>query len=499
VRPVNATPIRRRRVDALILGLLTVPLVVERVALVGRGAPTSADETLYLMQALDWLGRIVKVSSDAHRTWGVSAMLTPLAALTDSTTVYRIPFAVGGIALCAVVYTVGRQFLEPVAAGFAALMLGLFGTTLLGSVQILPDLPAAIGVATAFLFYWRRVVHAGAAERPSGLWPIGVAIGGIFYFNIAFAAFAAATLLLDFVLFRRRDLFGRVLLGPIVALGLVVGPYFAFVVSRFGNPLHTISLGLHGVGVASPRGEHGYDTYARWFFDSSKLFGPVWGALVLAGIAGLVFALIRGVPIPRRDAATLALWLVVPTIATAVLFHAEVRYLLPWLPAFFLALALPVQAVARWVPTSRTAAFVALIALLTAGATQFGVTQYRPAWTRTAKVISDYRFVHRTAERIARSSAPPCRVFTRFTREFELHTGCRTARYDRLTEPSLMRVAETLPQETYFVWWSGLVGRDVYQPPYLDRFLQQHADLLFAVKSASALGTVFVYRFVPTA
>jgi 4-amino-4-deoxy-L-arabinose transferase-like glycosyltransferase len=488
-----------RKVDALALLVISVPLAVERALLIGRTPPTAADETLYLMQALDWLGRFIKISPDVHRTWGVSAILTPLAAATSSVAFYRAVFALIGSALCLVVYRIGRRFTGPIPAGFAALMLGLTSTELLGSVRLLPDAAAALAVAVAYLFYWDRVVQKPPDQRATSLWPVGVALGSILYFNIAFAAFAAVTIAIDFVLFRRREVLGRGALGAAAALALTVAPYFGTILVRFHDPFHTIRIGLTGVGATSPAGEAGYRLYARWFFDSNRFFGPFWGALVLVGIATLAVALARGTPIRRRDAAALALWLALPTLATVFLFHAEARYMLPWLAPFFLALALPLQAAIPAIRRNgRRAGLVVLAAALTGGSAQFAVAQYRPAASLIEKQADDYRFVHAVAERLPRYGAkPPCRLYARFPREFELHTGCKTAYYNNRDQAILLREAPAFENATFYVWFSGLADVPAYQPPFLNEFFGNYTARVFTMRSTGSLGIAYVYRYVP--
>lgn len=482
--------------------VVAVPLMIERAMLIGR-SPTAADETLYLMQALDWLGRFVKLSPDVHRTWGVPGILTPLAAVSSSVALYRAVFAVAGLALCLVVYVIGRRFLEPIAAAFAALMLGLASTSILGSVQLLPDMGAALGVAVAFLFYWDRVVHVPADERPRRPWPIGVAVGAVLYFNIAFAAFAAVTIGLDYLIFRRRDLISRETFGALVALGLTIAPYFGVVTLRYGNPLHTVRIGLSGVGGTSPAGEKGYTLYARWFFDPDRFFGGFWGWAVLIGVALLMFAIVRGTPIPRRDAAAVGIWLVVPTLMTAFLFHAEARYMLPWFAPFFFALALPVQAVLRAIRSSAsaTAAIAVAAVVLAAGAAQFGVAQYHPA-SETMTIHADiYVPVHALAERLpGRDAKPPCRIYARFPREFELHTGCRTAYFNNRTEQILLREAPAFENATFYVVFDKFnkdSRYEPYQPRFLAGFFARYALKLFTMDAGKVLGTATVYRYIP--
>src|SRR5207247_5644911 len=123
-----------------------VPLVVERIQILTRRHPTGADETLYLMMALNWLGRITKQSTDAHRTRGLPALLYPAARFTDATWVYRLGMVLLSLSLYVLVYLIGRSFMSRVAAASAALLLCLFNTTLLSSVALLPDLPAAVAI-----------------------------------------------------------------------------------------------------------------------------------------------------------------------------------------------------------------------------------------------------------------------------------------------------------------------------------------------------------------
>jgi hypothetical protein len=477
------------------LALVGVPLIVERTLLLSRRVPTGSDETLYLIQASDWLGRLTKISFDPHRTRGVPALMYPIVALTEETVAYRILFAALSLVLCWLTYLIGREFMGRVAAGWAALMLGLFSPVLLASVALRPDLPAAVGVAAAFLFYWRRVVHAPPDQPLRGLWPIALAIASVFFFNIAFAAFAGITIAADFLIFRRRDLFRRATIGAAVTLGAVLAPYFIKSWFDHGDPTYTIRRGLGGGGPALAGAPPGYETYANWFFDGYRLFGLPWGIVVIVAVAALAVTLVKGRPIPRRDAAALALWLVVPTVLTARLFHAEERYLVPWLPAFFLTMGLLVSQGMRWAAGRRWAT-VGIVALLIAGATHFGVAQYSPAARRVDSQTKNFTLIHAVAERLGRETPSDCLIFVRWPREFELHTGCRTAAYTGKTEATLLEVAYENAPSTYFVWWTGLVGQERRQPAYLDGFLRVHAtELLFTMNGPGRFGPVYAYRF----
>ncbi len=480
------------------LALLGAPLIVERVFLLSRRAPTGSDETLYLIQASDWLGRLSKISFDPHRTRGVPALIYPIAALTEETVAYRILFAALSLVLCWLTYLIGREFMGRVAAGWTALMLGLFSPVLLASVALRPDLPAAIGVTAAFLFYWRRVVHAPPDQPVRGLWPIALAIASVFFFNIAFAAFAGITIALDFLIFRRRDLFHRATIGAAVTLGAVLTPYFIKVWIDHGDPTYTLRRGLGGGGPALAGAPPGYETYTNWFFDGDRLFGIPWGIVVILAVAALALTLINGTPIPRRDAATLALWLVVPTVLTARLFHAEERYLVPWLPAFFLTMGLLVSRAMRWAAGRRWGT-IGIVALLIAGTTHFGVSQYSPVARRVDSQKKDFTLIHAAAERVAdlgvRGARFDCLIFVRWPREFELHTGCRTTSYTGKTEDSVLAVAQENAPAAYFVWAKGLVGQERRQPSYLDGFLRAHATELFRMNGPGKFGPVYVYLF----
>jgi hypothetical protein len=498
-RVEQASSRRRRTADALALLILTVPLAVERALLIGRSAPTAADETLYLMQALDWLGKFIKLSPDVHRTWGVPAVIAPVAWATSNVSAYRVVFGALGVALCVVVYRIGRRFLDPIPAAFGALMLGLSSTALIGSIQLLPDTASALGVAAAFLFYWGRVVATPSGEPPRSLWPVGAAVGAVFYFNIAFAAFAAAAIGLDLLIFRRRNIASLPVFAGALALGLSVLPYFLTIWVRYGNPLHTIRIGLTGVGGTGPTGDPGYALYARWFLDSGRFFGPFWGIVLIAGVATLIYALARGTPVPRRDATALAIWLVVPTLATAFLFHAEERYMLPWFAPLFLSLGLLVQlSLGSVTGTRRALGVIALSAVLVAGAAQFGVAEYGPSARTTDRKVRDFGFMHRVAALLpGRGARPPCLVYARFPREVELHTGCSTARFNGRDEEKLLDEASGFRYATFYVWFTGLVGDEAYQPSFLEGYLQHRTMLVATVNSSSSLGTAYIYRFVP--
>jgi hypothetical protein len=143
----------------------------------------------------------------------------------------------------------------------------------------------------------------------------------------------------------------------------------------------------------------------------------------------------------------------------------------------------------RWVT-------IGIVAALIAGAAQFGVRQYEPTARRIDTQTSDYTLIHAAAERMAGDGIRTrCQIFTRWPREFELHTGCKTVRYnDRSADDVLTASAETL-DPTYYVWWQGLVGNEAYQPAYLTDLFNSYARPLFSMRGPGKFGPVYVYRY----
>lgn len=461
--------------------------------LVARGVPSGTDETIHLLRAFTWAGRLpAPMPMDAHRVRGVSALVYPMAEVTDRVSIYRVAFAVLGLLLPVATYLAGRRFLGRAVAAWSAALVGLSWVVVYQSIQVLPDVLGGALVALAFAAYWSAVVSKTRHEQLGPIWPAGLALGVAFYFNMAYAGIGGVAIAIDFLLHERRRLLSKpVLLGSAAVAG-VLSPYLLRSAMDHGNPFAPIAQGLGGItgglGAPLPGGDPGYVVYARWFFDPGRLFTPETGLAIIAGTALALIAAFRGWPIPKRHASALAVWLVFLPLAMALLFHAEERYLLPAWPAFFLAIGVLARGLLS-PPNPRWRRIIAagMIAYLPV----FGAAQFAVASRKTSGQIARFGFVHQVAGALATRTRHPCLVFTRYPRQFALRTGCRTRPYHVHTRESLLREAARFDGSVYLAWIEG-ANR---QPPWFAHLAAGHAVQIADIPGDGPLGAALLYRF----
>lgn len=496
VRAVRALPPRALLFPAT-AAAASVAMAAERAVLVARGIPTGNDESVYALMAWRWAGRLEAATASSHRFRGTGAILFPAVAVTERIWVHRLLFVAIGVAMLLAVFLIGRLFLGKWIAGWSALMLGLLWVHVFQSTQILPDVAASLGAVLVLLVYWHRVARRAPDERLKGLWPIGALLGAVFFVQPAFAVVGGLVVALDFALHRPRDIWSRATLGAVAGLGVFLVPYFIRVWMDHGSPFFLLGWSLSGsktLGAPIAGGNPGYVDYSNWFFDSEHLFGPALGAAIIAGAVTVLVAVITGWPVPRRDARLLTIWMVVPSVTMALLFHAEERYQLVGMSAMFLSLGVLARAVldglSRAVrrPAWISPAIVAAAAL--AALPLFGGSQYALASDRVARHIKNEGFVHKVARALGERSEHPCQVFTKYRTQFNLVTGCVSHRY-RATEASARDFAASFDGPTYFAWFE----RGTDQPAYLGRFLSAEAQLVERIPSRTFLRTASLYRY----
>jgi hypothetical protein len=493
--PLKPLPLVRKKTHEPIVAAVAViaggGLLLERLLLLRGGFPIGPDELVYSTIALKWLGRISPAWFVAgNRARGVAVLVAPLYWIKNVIgPFHRLPFIALSLALTGITYLIGRRlFNSPAIGAVGAVAFGLFRVNLFASVQLLPDVPAALLVALAYWIYWRAAV-----ERTAPLWPAGAAVGLAFFFNPAYAFLGALAIAIDFLIHHRKEIIGKQAGWTAITAGIFLVPYFARVWTDHGSPAALLSKSLAGsanLGGPLPGQDPGYVQYAKWFFNSSYLFGPVVGALIIAGAVLLAVAIATGWPVPRRYASLLGLWLAVPSVGMALLFHAEERFLMASFPAYFLTAALVVHALAK-LPAK--AAHTTVVALAAAGLVAYGTTQYAHAVTRKQGYLSNYQLRQDVATAIHTHAQPPCRVFAFDAVLYDVLTDCTAARYPG-EEAALERQSKTFTGTTYFVRFTDR-ERYVKQPAYLEDFLDAHAQEAFTVEGPRPDRLVRVYTF----
>ncbi|MCA1834375.1 MAG: glycosyltransferase family 39 protein [Actinobacteria bacterium] len=459
-------------------------LCIERMKLIMRGVPIGPDEIVYSGMAYRWLGRIPKTWAFApNRSRGIALIITPLYWVKHTIGVFhRVSFALLSLALVGVTYLIGRRFLGPAVAAITAMAFGLFRVNVFTSIQLLPDVPAALVVSLAFLTYWRAVV-----DGDGWLWPIGAFLGMAFFFNPAFSFLAGFAIAVDFLIGHRREILSKRVALTAGAMGIFLGPYFIRAWIDHGSPFTVVSKSLAGsakLGGPLPGQAPGYVQYARWFFDGRTLFGPVIGAFVIAGFILLIVSAVRSRPIPRKHATAIIAWLVIPSVGMALLFHAEGRFLMVAYPAFFLTVGVVVKALAT------VHAKIVLAAALI-GLALFGVNQYRNSESNLLSYNIAYGPRHKTVLAVRAQATPPCRIFAFTPVLFEMFTPCTASGYSE-DAAELERLSANVT--TYYVEF-GAGERNAKPPPYLHEYLDSHAvqSLVVANRRRNRVVRVYVY------
>ncbi len=465
--------LNERRLFAATAAATVFGLVLERVLLIRNGMGLGSDETVYMVQALKWLGRVQPDAFVAgFRPRGIGVLLLPLLAPASPPGLrHRIAYATIGIALVWVTYAIGWRMLGRWPAAWAAAAFGLFWIHVFTSVQFLPDLASSLLASCGYLLYLDRVVDA-TERRP--LWPITVLIAATFYLNVVVAFFALSVIGVHALASSRARAraFTREAAVALGAAAAVVLPYFIRVWMQHGSPFALIGelVNIHRHELSRVRQPIGYETYPDWFFDQDRMFGPAGGAVIIAAVVSLAVVLVLGKPVQRRHAAFLAMWLVIPTVGMALVTHAEERYLFLAYPAMFLAVGVLVRVIAstRAPHVARFAVAVALMALLPV----WGVTQYGIAAARTQR-YNDYYLYRDTAARVAgRSVRPPCRIYAPHAELAEIYVPCTFVSYKDETPREALDAARAFRGRTYFLVFEPvpLDGELAWLPRFLSDF-----------------------------
>jgi len=242
-----------------------------------------------------------------------------------------------GFALMEAIYTTAwlRRWVAP-EAGLAGAPVLLLPGTVLWSHAIMLNVPAtALGLGA--LYHGRRALGAPIASETRG----HAIPAGALVLATVFTYYSAGVVVLVLIAWalafrgRRR---------PAGAKLLAIGAAGASLVATI--LLAALAWAPTHVTLTLPRPEKLW-TLSNWTYYAERLpllFGPPLLALAALGIAG--GALARRW---RREAAVLALWVVVVYLAFSAIRAREERYLLPLGPPVVISAAIAVLSAARWV------------------------------------------------------------------------------------------------------------------------------------------------------
>ncbi|MFF5898936.1 hypothetical protein ACFY8O_23850 [Streptomyces argenteolus] len=421
---------------------IAVVFAAVQLCFVVPGSGLSWDETVYVSQVG---GNAPPAFFSAPRARGITYLVAPVAAFTDSTTMLRIYLALLSAAGLFAALWIWRKVLPPpVLVGAGALFAGLWPTLFYGPAAM-PNLWCALGAlaATGWVVRALRDGTGGAETRGAGA---AVALVALMRPADGFWL-ALPTALVAVALPGRR----RPGLCAAVLAGLVAGcaPWAAEAYAHYGGVatrLHRAGEIQGGLGWNIAVDDHLRALAGRtlcrpcdigWESPAMALW---WAALPLLTAGGVVAARRAG-----RGAAALAA--VVVGVSTALPYLFLVGYAAPrfLLPAYALLAVPAAECVTHLVTRARRArrpAGLALLALtLTAHLTVQLLVLSHVIRTSHA-TTSDFAAVARALNRAG--VRPPCVVSGEQAVPVAYYAGCvsrQTSGHDASTTPASLRAA----------------------------------------------------------
>ncbi|MGW7043637.1 glycosyltransferase family 39 protein [Streptomyces avermitilis] len=420
------------------------------------------DETVYVSQVDP---RTPAAFFSAPRSRGISVLVSPVLAVTDSVLALRIALALLSTAALYAAYRVWRPLLGPATTALAALVFSGLWIAQISGPEAMPNLWVALGAVAATGLFLR------APREPNAHWWLAACLAGVALMRVPDAAWLGLPLLATAVCVRshRRTL-------PYLLGGLAVGAtqWTVEAYSRFGG----VPQRLH-VSGATEGGMHPHlNLFNAWrSLNGPELCrpcsGPVhhpeltlwWLALPLLALAALAVALRE-----RRTGAPADRTLV--PLAVAVCLSVPYLFLLSYsaprflLPAYAL-LALPVGGLLTRVARPRPALAVTVGCLV---ALQL-VAQYPVLHRMTAQVASlDQRYRVAADDLSALGLRAPCLLVGSHAQPVGYDAGCASAATkgnNRNTTPgSVLRRAERIP--------TAVLTADAQRPPHYARDWTRH-------------------------
>ncbi|MEU9371956.1 glycosyltransferase family 39 protein, partial [Streptomyces avermitilis] len=412
------------------------------------------DETVYVSQVDP---RTPAAFFSAPRSRGISVLVSPVLAVTDSVLALRIVLALLSTAALYAAYRVWRPLLGHTTTALAALVFSGLWIAQISGPEAMPNLWVALGAVAATGLFLR------APREPNARWWLAVCLAGVALMRIPDAAWLGLPLLATAVCVRshRRTL-------PYLLGGLAVGAtqWTVEAYSRFGG----VPQRLH-VSGATEGGMHPHlNLFNAWrSLNGPELCrpcsGPVhhpeltlwWLALPLLALAALAVALRErrtGSPADRTLVPlTVAVCLSAPYLL--LLSYSAPRFLLP----AYALLALPVGGLLTRVARARPALAVTVGCLV---ALQL-VAQYPVLHRMTAQVASlDQRYRVAADELNALGLRAPCLLVGSHAQPVGYDAGCASAATkgnNRNTTPSsVLRRAERIP--------TAVLTTDARRPPH---------------------------------
>ncbi|BAC72477.1 putative membrane protein [Streptomyces avermitilis MA-4680 = NBRC 14893] len=420
------------------------------------------DETVYVSQVDP---RTPAAFFSAPRSRGISVLVSPVLAVTDSVLALRIALALLSTAALYAAYRVWRPLLGPATTALAALVFSGLWIAQISGPEAMPNLWVALGAVAATGLFLR------APREPNARWWLAACLAGVALMRVPDAAWLGLPLFATAGCVRSHRRTLPYLLGGLAA-GATQWTVEAY--SRFGG----VPQRLH-VSGATEGGMHPHlNLFNAWrSLNGPELCrpcsGPVhhpeltlwWLALPLLALAALAVALRErrtGVP-ADRTLVPLAVAVCLSAPYLLLLSYSAPRFLLP----AYALLALPVGGLLTRVARPRPALAVTVGCLV---ALQL-VAQYPVLHRMTAQVASlDQRYRVAADELNALGLRAPCLLVGSHAQPVGYDAGCASAATkgnNRNTTPSsVLRRAERMP--------TAVLTADAQRPPRYARDWTRH-------------------------
>jgi 4-amino-4-deoxy-L-arabinose transferase-like glycosyltransferase len=416
--PIHNQASASRRLDIFILLILFVGGIALRLWLVsdrGFDGLYGQDPYAYYDFAGEIRASIIEGRAPGNFFWplGYPALLAVGHSLfgTNPATGQIINILMGA-ALAPLVYILARQMSSGRSGAFtAALLMGISGQALQSSIVIMADIPALFWATLSAVILWRYINKFAAAKPVS---PVLLSIVALTLALACITRWLYLALIIPWALALLITWKGRIRwrtsILPLITALIIFIPQLIY--SRT-NPYPVLNHAWvegwspHNIFSAvfdNVDGHFEYSKinglyYAQPFYDAYYL-APVFTPLLLMGLWGLFR--------DRRFAALLMLlgWAIVPYLFLAGIPYQNIRFPLIVFPAVAILARLGLEKAALWTRNiiRPSIAYIALVALVTFGASQTMATTTNNITTFITKQQGDKETALWAAERIPEGS-----------------------------------------------------------------------------------------------
>jgi hypothetical protein len=277
------------RLERILLAAILTFFVFSIARSIGAGSPFEYDEAVYAGKARAWVHDTPDTGWAAYRGPGLPVVAVPIVAVTEDEDAFRWFGGATGLLLLLAVWALTRAMSGSAGAAlFATGVVAASPEVVLRASQFLTDVPTATLLTALTLLLWRQLQDR---DRPSrSLLLVAPLVFGLYSLRYAAAPLIVITLGVAAVVWRERLRAHRGLVAGVVGLTvLLMIPHAVWSLRTFGNLWGQLTLTLslaHGDEVTN-----GLGSYLAGI--PRALAGYLGGLVMLAGLAGAVFAFLR--------------------------------------------------------------------------------------------------------------------------------------------------------------------------------------------------------------